>query len=92
MSAQEDCELGTSNFSDQLEDRIGFISRNAGGNWPRGGRKTERRLNDKVRTLTTSVAIILFGMTVKYFGSYTMPVMAFCEALVAVAIGLMITR
>ncbi|KAK7717940.1 hypothetical protein SLS63_010590 [Diaporthe eres] len=41
--------------------------------------------------LTTSVAIILLGMTVKYFGSYTMLAMAFCAALAAVAIGLMIT-
>ncbi|OIW24129.1 efflux pump antibiotic resistance protein, partial [Coniochaeta ligniaria NRRL 30616] len=41
--------------------------------------------------LTTSVAIILLGMTVKYFGPYTVPVMAFCAAVAAVAIGLMIT-
>lgn len=41
--------------------------------------------------LTTSVAIIVLGMTIKYFGSYTMLVMAFCAALAAVAIGLMMT-
>lgn len=41
--------------------------------------------------LTTSVAIIILGMTVKYFGSYTILVMAVCAAVAAVAIGLMIT-
>ncbi|KAJ9138502.1 Efflux pump antibiotic resistance protein [Coniochaeta hoffmannii] len=41
--------------------------------------------------LTTSVAIIILGMTVKHFGSYTTLVMAFCAAVAAVAIGLMIT-
>lgn len=41
--------------------------------------------------LTASLAIIALGMTVKYFGSHTMPVMAFCAAVAAVAIGLMIT-
>ncbi|EFX01400.1 efflux pump antibiotic resistance protein [Grosmannia clavigera kw1407] len=41
--------------------------------------------------LTTSVAIVILGMTVKYFVSYTALVMAFCAAVAATAIGLMIT-
>ncbi|KAK2606731.1 hypothetical protein N8I77_005462 [Diaporthe amygdali] len=41
--------------------------------------------------LTASVAIIILGMTVKYLASYTMLIMAFCAAVAAVAIGLMMT-
>jgi hypothetical protein len=41
--------------------------------------------------LTTSVAIIILGSTVKYFVKYTILVMAFCAAVAALAIGLMIT-
>lgn len=41
--------------------------------------------------LTTSVAIIILGMSVKYFAMYTIFVMAICAALAAVAIGLMIS-
>lgn len=41
--------------------------------------------------LTTSVAIIVLGVTVKHFGWHTMLVMAFCAAVAAVAIGLMTT-
>lgn len=41
--------------------------------------------------LTTSVGIIILGMTVRYFGSHTILVMAFCAAVAAVAIGLMTT-
>ncbi|KAK0707081.1 major facilitator superfamily domain-containing protein [Lasiosphaeria miniovina] len=41
--------------------------------------------------LTTSVAIILLGTTLKHFAKHTVIVMAFCAALAAVAIGLMIT-
>ncbi|KAK3322841.1 major facilitator superfamily, partial [Apodospora peruviana] len=41
--------------------------------------------------LSTSVAIIILGMTVQYFGSHRVAVMAFCAAIAAAAIGLMIT-
>lgn len=41
--------------------------------------------------LTTSVAIIILGMTVKYFAMYTIFIMPICAALAAVAIGLMIS-
>lgn len=41
--------------------------------------------------LTTSVAIIVLGMTIKHFASHTLPIMAFCAAVASVAIGLMIT-
>lgn len=41
--------------------------------------------------LTTSVAIIILGMSVKYFAMYTIFIMAICAALAAVAIGLMMS-